>query len=80
MDSALFQLIYPALLDLSMHTHPFALALQRHHLALPCLCVLSQVDGSYAEQRKKVAGLNQRLGDCVLPGDILRAVSVSVSH
>uniref|UniRef100_A0A7S3RAD1 Uncharacterized protein n=1 Tax=Dunaliella tertiolecta TaxID=3047 RepID=A0A7S3RAD1_DUNTE len=37
--------------------------------------VVDLVEGSYADQRRKVAGLNQRLQECVLPGDVLRAVS-----
>eukprot|EP00983_Pelagomonas_calceolata_P052229 1142755-Pelagomonas_calceolata.AAC.3 len=51
----------------------------------PCACchflyfcvahaAASHVEGSYADQRRKVAGLNQRLQECVLPGDVLRAV------
>eukprot|EP00967_Tisochrysis_lutea_P017648 scaffold19998_cov16-Tisochrysis_lutea.AAC.1 len=35
---------------------------------------VTTVEGSYADQRRKVAGLNQRLQECVLPGDVLRAV------
>jgi hypothetical protein len=41
--------------------------------------LLFQVEGSYAEQRKKVAGLNQRLHECILPGDVLRAVRDGVT-
>jgi hypothetical protein len=35
-----------------------------------------QVEGSYAEQKAKVAALNQRV-DAALPGDVLRAVTAT---
>jgi hypothetical protein len=40
------------------------------------LCL--QVEGSYAQQKARVAGLNQQLASsAALPGDVLRAVTAT---
>mmetsp|Transcript_12730 Transcript_12730/g.27574 ORF Transcript_12730/g.27574 Transcript_12730/m.27574 type:complete len:290 (-) Transcript_12730:387-1256(-) len=37
--------------------------------------VVDLIEGSYADQRRKVSGMNQALSQAILPGDVLRGVT-----